>query len=59
MNINDAIDLALQLKTPRAFKKLAAIKANQYTAIEADLNAIFGEPAVNAAAIANLENVFG
>jgi hypothetical protein len=61
MTINNAIDLALQLKASRAFEKLAAMKDNQYTAIEADLNAIFGAPVthVDAAAIVSLENLFG
>jgi hypothetical protein len=61
MNINDGIDLALQLKTSRAFEKLAAMKAKEYAKIEEQLNNIFGELTthVDAAAIAQLENIFG
>jgi hypothetical protein len=59
MTINHAIDLALRLNASHAFAKLSAIKARESAQIEADLNAIFGEPAVDAAAIACLENVFG
>lgn len=61
MNLNNGIDLALQLKSPHAFKKLADMRAKELAEIEAGLDDLFGpsHKAVDGAAIANLENVFG
>jgi hypothetical protein len=56
MKINEGIDLALQLKASRAFKKLANMQDKRY----AQAAEIFGQPiAVNSLAIAEIENVFG
>jgi hypothetical protein len=57
MNLNHGIDLALQLKASKAFEKLAAMQSARYSEVEA----LFAQPAarVDAAAIAQLENIFG
>jgi hypothetical protein len=57
MTINNGIDLALQLKASRAFEKLAAMQSARY----AEAEALFAPPCVrvDAAAIAQLENIFG